>query len=215
MKRKTTESDALRVTKQPTETDVQAIAYTVLRPTVQAACTLRQFNAQDNVTLNALVDALAEQSKLASEGKLDRAEAMLVSQAHTLDTIFNSLARRAAANMGEYLQAAETYMRLALRAQSQSRATLETLSVIKNPPVLFAKQANIAHGHQQVNNGNAATVARGKTEKPPTELLEHDNAAQRLDFGTARTTGASDPPLAAVEAIDRTANEARKAQVEP
>jgi hypothetical protein len=48
--------------------------------------------------------------------------------------------------MGEYVDAADTYMRLALRAQSQCRATLETLAAIKNPPVAFANQANIAHG---------------------------------------------------------------------
>jgi len=48
--------------------------------------------------------------------------------------------------MGEYVDAADTDMRLALRAQSQCRATLETLAAIKNPPVVFANQANIAHG---------------------------------------------------------------------
>jgi hypothetical protein len=36
---------------------------------------------------------------------------------------------------------------LALKAQSQCRATLETLAAIKNPqPVAFVRQANIAHG---------------------------------------------------------------------
>ena len=44
--------------------------------------------------------------------------------------------------MNEHLPAAETYMRLALKAQSQCRATLETLANIKNPPTVFARQAN-------------------------------------------------------------------------
>jgi hypothetical protein len=43
-------------------------------------------------------------------------------------------------------------MRLALKAQGQCRATLETLAVLKNPPTVFAKQANIAAGAQQVTN---------------------------------------------------------------
>jgi hypothetical protein len=45
-------------------------------------------------------------------------------------------------------------MRLALRAQNQARATLETLSTVKNPPhpATFVRQQNIAHGAQQVNN---------------------------------------------------------------
>ena len=54
------------------------------------------------------------------------------------------------------MNAAETYLRLALRAQAQCRATLETLAVIKNPqPVAFVRQANIANGPQQVNNAPA------------------------------------------------------------
>ena len=53
----------------------------------------------------------------------------------------------------EYLPAAETYLRLALKAQAQCRATVEALAEIKNPrPVAFVKQANIAQGPQQVNN---------------------------------------------------------------
>jgi len=59
--------------------------------------------------------------------------------------------------MGEYIKAAETYMRLALKAQSQCARTIEVLAAMKNPPVVFAKQANISHGHQQVNNGTNAT----------------------------------------------------------
>jgi hypothetical protein len=49
--------------------------------------------------------------------------------------------------------AAESYFKMALKAQNQCRMTLETLSNIKNPPVVYAKQANIANGPQQVNNG--------------------------------------------------------------
>ena len=40
-------------------------------------------------------------------------------------------------------------MRMALKAQNQCRMTLETLATIKNPPVVFAKQANTAQGPQQ------------------------------------------------------------------
>jgi hypothetical protein len=78
---------------------------------------------------------------------------MLMAQAAALNAIFTELARRAAVNMGEYLQATETYLRLALKSQAQCRATLQTLAEIKNPhPVAFVKQANIANGPQQVNN---------------------------------------------------------------
>lgn len=81
-------------------------------------------------------------------------KATLTEHAAALDAIFTELARRGALNLGEYLSASETYLRLALKAQSQCHATLETLAEIKNPhPVAFVQQANIAHGPQQVNNG--------------------------------------------------------------
>ena len=52
-------------------------------------------------------------------------------------------------NMGEYLHAAEAYLKLGLRAQSQCRATWEVISAIKHPPVAgYVCQANISHGHQ-------------------------------------------------------------------
>ena len=112
--------------------------------------------------------------------------------------------------MGEHIEATEIYMRLALKAQSQCRSTLESLAKIKNPPQLaFVKQANIAHGPQQVNN--AAVVARVEgIEKQPIELLEHDDGKQWLDTGTASTAGTGDPAMATVGTIDRTAHGSRK-----
>jgi len=137
-------------------------------------------------------------------------ERMLLSQAHALDVMFANLARRAASNIGrDRLPVMETYMRLALRAQNQARMTLETLATIKNPPVVFAKQANIAHGHQQVNNGEGMPVARaGGIENPHNEQsrLTHDQG-QSLDGGALQTTIASSPPLEAVATVNRPTND--------
>jgi hypothetical protein len=127
---------------------------------------------------------------------------MLMTQAHTLDAIFNELARRAASNMGEYMNAMERYLRLALKAQSQCRATLETLATIKNPPVIYAKQANIANGPQQVNNGTPPAHAGGKTAIEPNKLLEHEHG-QRLDTETTGAAIGADKGLETVGAIDR------------
>ena len=60
-------------------------------------------------------------------------EETLTAQAVALDAIFNEMARRAALNMGEYINAAETYLRLGLKAQAQCRATLQTLFEMKDP----------------------------------------------------------------------------------
>jgi hypothetical protein len=55
----------------------------------------------------------------------------------------------------------EAFMRMALRAQAQCRTTLETLANIKNAPVVFARQANVTTGPQQINNGTAPPSRAG------------------------------------------------------
>ena len=196
---------ALKLTQQPTEARSDALAHASLRPTVQAALTLMDYNKGfGELSINALVDDLGKQCERASGGDLKRAEAILTAQAHTLDALFHTLARRAALNMGEYMNAAETYLRIALKAQAQCRATLETLAAIKNPqPVAFVRQANIAHGPQQVNNAGTADASRaGKSGNQPNEVLEHQHG-ERLDFGTAGAAGGADSPLETVGAIHR------------
>ena len=69
-----------------------------------------------------------------------------------MGSFFAEMARRAALNMNTNIPATEAYMRMGLRAQNQARATLETLSAMKNPSVVIARHANISAGHQQVNN---------------------------------------------------------------
>ena len=52
------------------------------------------------LNLDALIAELRLQCDKVNEGDLQRAEAMLMAQAHTLDAIFGNCARRAALNMG-------------------------------------------------------------------------------------------------------------------
>ena len=192
---------------KPSEDQAAGIARTVIRPTVQAAVTLKEYGKPfGDLDLTGLIDSLTEQTNAATEGDLGRAEAMLAAQAHTLDAIFNNLAQRAALNMGEYLEAFEAYLKLALRAQSQCRATLETLAEIKHPrSVAFVEQANIAHGHQQVNN---APTRADEIENSQSKLLEQTDG-ERLDTGTTGTAGGADTPMEAVGAINRAKNRRR------
>ena len=94
-----------------------------------------------------------------------------MSQATTLNALFHSLAGWALNHVKEGGNPAyfETCMRLALKAQSQSRATNETLAEIKNPPVVFTRQANIVNGPQQINHGVRPSSAR-ENEIPQSEL---------------------------------------------
>ncbi len=113
----------------------------------------------------AIMEALGDDVLAIKGGDLGSVERMLYAQATTLNGAFIDLAHRSCLNMRDYLPAAETFMRLALKAQSQCRATLETLATIKNPPVVYARQANFAAGPQQVNNGVAART--GESDPAP------------------------------------------------
>ena len=150
-------------------------------------------------------------------GDLSAAVTMLAAQSVALNAMFGELARRAALNMGEHLDAADRYMRLALKAQGQCRATLETLAAIKNPPVVFARQANISHGPQQVNNGSAppqaersaqyaqARTGTRETRTEQNELLEV-NGGERMDCGATGQACRRHPALEAVGEVNRAAN---------
>ena len=148
----------LDVVMQKGQTKAQAVAKAMLVPVTGAAITTNAFRpvGLEPVPLPALINELAERCEAVRSGDLSRGEAALVSQAHTLDAIFNSLAQRASTNMGHHLGATAEYLRLALRAQAQARVTWEAVAALKNPSRIYAKQANIAHGHQQVNNGAPA-----------------------------------------------------------
>lgn len=199
----------LRMTATPGEDSKVALARTALRPSVRAAITARAYSKQfGELDLTSLVDELAAQNVVASKGEMARAEGMLMSQAHTLEAIFHELARRAALNMGEYIGAAETYLRLGLKAQSQCRATLETLAALKNPaPVTFVKQANVAHGPQQVNNGTASPSESSRAreiQNQPNKLMEQRDAW--MDGGTSHAAGGADSAMETVGEVHRAAN---------
>ena len=90
--------------------------------------------------------------------------------------------------------------RLALKAQSQARATAETLGLLKNPAP-YIRQANIAHGPQQVNNGTRPTHA-DNFQTEPNKLLEHQHG-NHLDTGAQTATGRGHQALEAVGAVNR------------
>lgn len=162
-------------------------------------------------------DLKAATFRVTKDGSLLEAEAMLYGQAVALQTVFSNLSRRAALNAGGHMQACETYLRLALKAQAQCRATLETLHEMKNPrPLAFVRQANIAHGPQQVNNGPAppkgeqyapASAHPGETVSAPTELLEDlTHGRTQLDTRAAPAASPAHPQLVPVGALDRPAH---------
>lgn len=79
--------------------------------------------------------------------------------------------------------------------------TLETLSAVKNPPII-AKQANIAHGPQQVNN---RTPVRAKRRPAQSKVLEPTNEI-RMDPGAPGKAGFGNSELATVGALNGAKN---------
>jgi hypothetical protein len=173
-----------------------------------AAITERQFMGSNlgsfEPTIGDTNSALTERVlTVAKENDLSSVEAMLLAQAHTCEAIFHEFARRA--HRSDTMPNLEAYMRMALKAQQQSASTLRVLGELKNPrPVAFVKQANIAHGPQQVNNGAAPSTARAreKNRNQSNELLEHQHG-EWLDTGAAGKTGQADQALEAVGTVYR------------
>lgn len=203
------------------KTREQLMAKVAADGVVGNACSLLTFGHRTfgDLSLTDCATVLKETAQGMNDGDLSAAVTMLSSQAVALNAMFGEFARRAALNMNEHLEATDRYMRLALKAQSQSRATLETLAAIKNPPVVFARQANINHGgQQQVNNratpAHASNPAQscagarpGESTSGPNELLEDcTHGRTQLDTRAKAAAGRTNQGLEPVEAFDRTAN---------
>ena len=168
---KATVHQTLEVPKQEGKSEARQLADLVTNGLGSNAVTVARYSQPDMgvVSMTELLKSLTSSCESVNRNDLSQAEQVLQAQALTLNVMFGELARRAALNMGEHLGAFEAYMRLALKAQGQSRATFETLAAIKNPPVVFARQANISNGPQQVNNGSATEFPH---QVSPTAVIE-------------------------------------------
>lgn len=203
-------ANAINVKCTDKEKQEDVFAKVFLSPEILAASTIKaQYPKHEQININALITELSSQSEKIKNNDLGRAETMLIAQAHTLDALFAELVGRSRLNMGEYFNAADKYMRLALKTQGQCRATLETLAAIKNPQPFI--QNNKAQ-YQQVNNNlsasgegfesNTCTHAHaGKNSEMTNELLEDKtNEQEWLDTGTSKKAIGDDSELETVGA---------------
>lgn len=110
---------------------------------MHSACVLKE-NADTMI-------ATAGAGSVGMEGPM----ALLMTQASSLDAIFTELTRRAGLSMGKHPEAFERYMRLALKAQANSRSTLETLARVAR-----GGEQVVRHVHNYIDNrGGQAVVA--------------------------------------------------------
>lgn len=184
----------LRVQLNHDENSDQAMARTVTNPECLSASVLTICRNIDHARITEMVAELRQQSAAIHADDLSRPESMLITQAHTLDGLFAKLATQAL-TVGN-LDGMERYMRLALKAQNQARATLQTLGEIKAPKqIAFVKQANIGNQVQVNNDGSAARPRVKKKPKAPNELLEVEHG-ERLDTRATGTASGADPAVA-------------------
>ena len=144
------------------------------------------------------------QARAIAGGDFSHLEKMLLTQATALQAMFADLACKARAQSGRDNMQALTG--LALKAAAGSRQAIVALAELRMPKsVMFAKQANVANGPQQVNNGVAAPASPARAEEirgQPNELLEAQHG-NYLDTGATGTAGSADPNLEAVGAGHR------------
>ena len=206
-------TNTLVLTEQPGKTQELQMAESLLGSAATNALIAQRFASgggeQSSVVgITEAVQVMNAASAAVNANDMTGMEAMLTAQAIALNVMFTELARRASLNLGTHLDATETYIRLSLKAQSQSRATIEALGALKNPPVIYAKQANFAAGHQQVNNAQAGI------ESSQIKQLEQQHV-ERMDGGAQSQTVGADPDLATVGAINGAAQRGREAAGKP
>jgi len=154
----------------------------------------------EDIDVPTFLAILREQATAVTGGDMSYAEAMLISQATALQSLFVRLSERAMEQA--HMPNLEGFMRMALRAQSQCRATLETLAAIKNPPIVYARQANVTTGPQQVNNGIPAPTQARKIE---TEQSQLSGGTHELlpDVRTSGIASRVDPALETLGEVNR------------
>ena len=148
-----TKTQVLEIKRGKDQTKEQALAEFNSKSDFLSTAVIESFGVglDEDFSFQSTMQILEKTIQQIQSGDLSKIEEMYISQAVALEVMFTSLARRAKAQ--EKLLQYETHMRFALKAQNQCRATLQALVQLKQPTqTTFVKQANIAQGHQQVNN---------------------------------------------------------------
>jgi hypothetical protein len=150
----------------------------------------------DDISLQYTKEILEQSFKEVQAGDLAMLEQMLIGQAFALNIAFNSLSARATRQTD--VSTMQMLMNLCFKAQNQSRATIDSLIQLKQPSqTTFVKQANIANGHQQVNN----QVLAEKIMDSQNKLKGADDA--ELDYGRATKTKRSNKKMEALAKVHR------------
>jgi len=187
-----------------TQSSPKGKAILATAPSLNNAAVIESFQGNvmgKDVDLGMMVEMLEMSVKTVGKGDLSGLEAMLVGQATALQTIFTSLARKAAVQ--QHLPLIQTYMGLALKAQAQSRAAITALVDLKHPKqAAFFGQTNLTTGPQQVNNVIHASAQSMPTKNPPNQLSEGSNELHQ-NSGAQSVKGSFNSTLEAMGGVNR------------
>lgn len=150
-------ANVLKIKRKPGEVNGASIAKAIIDPAVRHAHLAAwiagdSFGGDDKPSAMASTAAMKAIIAEAEAGNMNMASRLLSAQAMTLDALFTAMTNRACHNLGEYPQAVDRYLRLAFRAQSNCRTTIEALAKIHQP-----REQTVRHIH--VNEGGQALVA--------------------------------------------------------
>ncbi len=149
--------DKLEIKATDEEPAGRTLARVTLDPITRNANLASSFGTQvfgdrQRASIMETAAVLAEEAAKITKGDMGLASRILTSQAVALDALFTEMARRSGNNMGQYPDAADRYMRLALKAQANCRATLDALAKLHQP-----REQTVRHVH--VNEGGQAVIA--------------------------------------------------------
>ncbi len=212
MSRETPKDTSPALPARPTNEAEHVKASGAIDPSINAVLALDAYKGNvtgDNVDTAEMVMCLRSTIQEIQKGDLSTLEAMLVSQATALQTMFTSIARRAANQ--QQLKHHSVLMGLALKAQAQSRATITALVDLKYPrQATFIKQANVAHGAQQVNNNSPTYCSPAharENNQDQTKLLEADHhGGTSVDRRATAAAARGNQAVETVGALNRPAN---------
>lgn len=138
------------------ETNSEGMARNLLQPEIRHGATTSAFasallgKSTEKPDIADYIPAFEKEIEKAAKGDLKLASRLFASQAMTLDSMFTELSRRAAMNLGEYPQATERYAKLAFKAQSNCRTTLEALAKLHQPREQTVRHVKVSEGGQAV-----------------------------------------------------------------
>lgn len=155
---------------------------------------------------SSLMDCLSQSVDRITNGNTNEIEAMLITQAKSLEYMFyDALTKLPNASM----EHTEVFANIALRAQTGCRKTLMALTELKHPrrTTTFIKQQNNALTQQVNNCVKSESHPIENNKKDPNELnAEGSYEPKKMDIGTTIRTSTTNTRAEAMVVLDRPKN---------